>query len=134
VLFAYDTEASLRSAVALVNSAIEPDTLTEISQVDAWYAEQGFTGRRDGDAAELEALRALRPVLRELLTAERDDAAELVNTLLADAQAIPPAKVATPFESPRVKQWIEVLIREATEQRYRLPGAASPGRGSGSGG
>jgi predicted RNA-binding Zn ribbon-like protein len=89
VLFAYDTEASLRSAVALVNSAIEPDTLTEISQVDAWYAEQGFTGRRDGDAAELEALRALRPVLRELLTAERDDAAELVNTLLADAQAMP---------------------------------------------
>jgi predicted RNA-binding Zn ribbon-like protein len=89
VLFAYDTEASLRSAVALVNSAIEPDTLTEIGQVDAWYAEQGFTGRRDGDAAELKALRALRPVLRELLTAERDAAAELVNTLLADARAMP---------------------------------------------
>ena len=36
-----------------------------------------------------EALRALRPVLRELLTAERDDAAELVNALLAEAQAVP---------------------------------------------
>ena len=89
MLFAHDTEASLRAAVALVNSAEEPDTLTEIGQLDAWYAEHGFTGRRDGDAAELEALRALRPVLRELLTAERDAAAELVNTLLAEAQAMP---------------------------------------------
>jgi len=89
VLFAYDTELSLRAAVALVKTAVEPDTLTELSQLDAWYGEHGFTGRRDGDAAELEALRALRPVLRELLTAERDDAAALVNTLLADAQAMP---------------------------------------------
>ena len=89
MLFAYDTEASLRAAVALVNSAEDPDTLTEIGQLDAWYAEHGFTGRRDGDAAELEAMRALRPVLRELLTADRDDAAELVNALLAEARAVP---------------------------------------------
>jgi len=89
VLFAYDTEASLRAAVALVNSAEEPDTLTDLGQLDAWYAEHEFTGRRDGTQAELEAVRALRPVLRELLTAERDAAAELVNTLLADARALP---------------------------------------------
>jgi predicted RNA-binding Zn ribbon-like protein len=89
MLFAYDTEASLRAAVSLVNSAVEPDTLTEIAQLDEWYDEHGFTGRRDSDAAELEALRALRPVLRELLTAERDDAAALVNSLLAEAQAVP---------------------------------------------
>ncbi len=89
MLFANDTEASLRAAVALVNSAVEPDTLTEISQLDTFYDEHGFTGRHDSDAAELGALRALRPVLRELLTAERDTAAQLVNTLLADAQALP---------------------------------------------
>jgi len=89
VLFAYDTECSLRAAVALVNSGEEPDTLTSMEQLDAWYAEHQFTGRRDHDAAELEALRALRPVLRELLTAERDRAAELVNELLAEAQAVP---------------------------------------------
>jgi predicted RNA-binding Zn ribbon-like protein len=89
VLFAYDTEWSLRSAVALVNSAEEPDTLTTVEQLDGWYDEHGFTGRRDSDAAELEALRALRPVLRELLTADRDRAAELVNGLLAEAQAVP---------------------------------------------
>jgi len=92
VLFANDTEASLKASVALVNSAEPPDTLTEIAQLDAFYEEHGYTGRRDGDAAELEALRALRPVLRELLTAERDDAAELVNTLLAEAEAVPQLK------------------------------------------
>ena len=89
MLFADDTEASLRAAVALVNSAAEPDTLTEISLLDAFYEEHGYTGRHDRDVAELRALRALRPVLRELLTAERDDAAELVNALLADAKAVP---------------------------------------------
>jgi predicted RNA-binding Zn ribbon-like protein len=89
VRFADDTEASLKASVSLVNSAIEPDTLTSIEELDAWYAEHGFTGRRDRDAAELEAMRALRPILRELLTADRDSAAELVNELLAEAQAVP---------------------------------------------
>ena len=51
--------------------------------------EHGFTGRHDADEAELESVRALRPVLRELLTADRDRAAELVNGLLAEAQAVP---------------------------------------------
>ena len=89
MLFAYDTEASLRAAVSLVNSGVDPDTLTTIGQLDAWYAEHGFTGRHEGSAAELEAMRALRPVLREVLTAERDVAAERVNSLLAEAQALP---------------------------------------------
>ena len=89
MLFAHDTELSLLAAVALVNSAVEPDTLTEIEQLDAFYEKHQFSGRRDGDAAELAAVRALRPVLRELLTAERDTAAELVNDLLLDAQALP---------------------------------------------
>ncbi len=87
--FAHDTVSSLRAAVDLVNSEEEPDTLTAVAHVDAWYAEHGYTGRRDGDEAELGALRRLRPVLRELLTADRDRAAELVNAMLADAGALP---------------------------------------------
>jgi predicted RNA-binding Zn ribbon-like protein len=89
VLLAHDTEASLQAAVELVNSAEEPDTLTSQADVDEWYARHGYTGRRDSDAAELAALRELRPVLRELLTAGRDRAAELVNAMLADARAMP---------------------------------------------
>ena len=87
--FTHDTEASLRAAVQLVNSGEPPDTLTTVAQLDGWYAEHGYTGRRDGDEAELEALRALRPVLRELLTADRDHAAALVNAMLAEAGAVP---------------------------------------------
>jgi predicted RNA-binding Zn ribbon-like protein len=89
VLFAHDTEMSLQSAVVLVNSAEAPDTLTTEAEVDAWYAEFGYSGRRDGDAAELAELRALRPVLRELLTTDRDRAAQLVNAMLAEAPAVP---------------------------------------------
>jgi predicted RNA-binding Zn ribbon-like protein len=89
VLFAHDTVASLRAAVDLVNSGEEPDTLTSVAELDAWYAEHAYTGRHDGDEAELAALRALRPVLRELLTADRDRAAELVNAMLAETLALP---------------------------------------------
>jgi predicted RNA-binding Zn ribbon-like protein len=89
VLFANDTETSLRAAVALVNSGEEPDTLTSVAQVDRWFAEHRYTGRHDGDAEELAELRALRPVLRELLTSDRERAAALVNRMLADARAVP---------------------------------------------
>jgi len=89
VPFTNDTELSLKAAVGLVNTVDDPDELTEIADLDAWYEEHRFSGRRDGDTAELERMRALRPVLRELLLAERDEAAALVNALLADARALP---------------------------------------------
>ncbi len=98
MVFTHDTEASLQSAVLLVNSAEPPDTLTTIGAVDAWYAEFGYTGRRDGDQAELDALRGLRPVLRTLLTSRRDEAAGLVNALLADARAVPRLVRHDPFD------------------------------------
>jgi predicted RNA-binding Zn ribbon-like protein len=89
VLFAHDTEAALKAAVELVNSAVEPDTLTSIEQLDAWYAAHGYTGRRDRDEAELATVRALRPELRALFTGGRDAAAERVNAMLAHARALP---------------------------------------------
>jgi predicted RNA-binding Zn ribbon-like protein len=89
VVFAHDTEAALQAAVALVNTADEPDTLTTVAELDAWYAEHAYTGRRDGDEAELEAVRQLRPVLRELFLSDRDAAADRVNAMLAEAGALP---------------------------------------------
>jgi predicted RNA-binding Zn ribbon-like protein len=89
VLFAHDTEAALRAAVDLVNSGEEPDTLTTIDDLAAFYETQQYSGRLDGDAAELAAVRALRPELRALLTCGRDEAAARVNALLADAGALP---------------------------------------------
>jgi predicted RNA-binding Zn ribbon-like protein len=89
MLFAYDTEQALQSAVVLVNSAEPPDSLTTIEQLDDFYTGFGYTGRRDRTRAEVDAVRATRPRLRELLTADRDEAVELVNNMLAEAQAVP---------------------------------------------
>lgn len=89
MVFTHDTEGALLSAVALVNSGEDPDTLTTTEQLSAFFVEQGYTGRFDGTEFELEAVRSLRPDLRRLLTSERDDAVQLVNTILADATALP---------------------------------------------
>jgi predicted RNA-binding Zn ribbon-like protein len=89
VVFAHDTALSLQAAVALVNSAEPPDTLTSLAELDGFWDRFGYTGRHDRDAAELDAVRRLRPRLRRLLTAERDEAVELVNDLLATAGAVP---------------------------------------------
>ena len=89
MVFAHDTAVSLQAAVTLVNSGEDPDTLTSVADLDAFYARFGFTGRRDGDAAELDAVRRSRPRLRRLLTAERDDAVAMVNEMLREARAVP---------------------------------------------
>ena len=89
MIFTHDTEVSLQAAVILVNSAEDPDTLDTVEALDAFYARFQYSGRRDRDRAELDAVRRLRPVLRELLLADRDDAVELVNTMLTKARALP---------------------------------------------
>ena len=89
MVFAYDTGIALQAAVQLVNSALPPDTLETVEQLDEFFSGLGYSGRHDGDRAELDALRAVRPQLRELMTAERDDAVGLVNAMLAEAHALP---------------------------------------------
>lgn len=89
MLFAHDAELSLLSAVALVNSAEDPDTLTTREELADFFTDQGYSGRFDGDDVELEAVRALRPTLRSLLTSSRDDAVIEVNRLLAESSALP---------------------------------------------
>ena len=84
--------------MALVNSMEPPDTLDTVTDLDAWYAEHSYTGRRDGDIAELDAVRALRPVLRELLTSDRDEAAQRVNAMLVEAGALPQLVRHDPFD------------------------------------
>jgi predicted RNA-binding Zn ribbon-like protein len=89
VLFAHDTTAALLAAVELVNSAEEPDTMTEIAQLDAFFAKHRYTGVRAHDAAELDAVRALRPQLRRLLTSDRDTAARIVNETMTAYGVVP---------------------------------------------
>jgi predicted RNA-binding Zn ribbon-like protein len=89
VVFTNDTEDALLAAVALVNSADDPDTMTTLEDVNAFYEEHGYTGARPRTHGDLDAVRTLRAPLRRLLTAERDAAVPLVNAILAEHRALP---------------------------------------------
>ena len=98
MLFTHDTECALQSAARLVNTVDLDGTGAEVPDQDrlattadlvTFLDENEFTGRRDGDLAELDAVRALRPRLRRIWTADVDAMVVGVNELLAEARALP---------------------------------------------
>lgn len=89
MVFAHDIDATLIAAVALVNTAEPPDTLTTFAELTAFYERHLFTGRPPQDESDLEAVRALRAPLRAMLTSDRDTTARLVNEMLAQHRAVP---------------------------------------------
>jgi predicted RNA-binding Zn ribbon-like protein len=86
MIFTDDTQEALRAAVWLVNSAEEPDTLED---EDAFLQTFPYTGRLDRDARELSDLRSLRPRLRTMLLAPRNEMAAHVNAALAESTLAP---------------------------------------------
>jgi len=89
MVFAHDTEIALQAAVALANSALDPDTLETVEELTTLFTDFDYSGRLDGDEAELGAVRALRGDLLRLLTAERDDAVVMINAMLRETRALP---------------------------------------------
>jgi len=90
VVFTDDTDAALQTTVLLTNSTDEPgQPLGTVEDLSAFLAEWAYTGRHDATPEELDAVRGLRPRLRELLLADRDGAAAIVNEMLAEARALP---------------------------------------------
>lgn len=89
MIFTDDTTEALRSAVWLVNSAEHPDTLQTVDDERTFLEEFPYTGRLDVDEAELTGLRDLRPRLRAMLLAPRDDMAAHVNEALSEVQLTP---------------------------------------------
>ncbi|WP_028651010.1 CGNR zinc finger domain-containing protein [Nocardioides halotolerans] len=90
MVFTHDTELALQAAVTLANSALDPDTLTTDEDLDRVWDAYQYSGRRDHTRAELDAVRALRPRLRAVLTAADDETAvSLVNEMLGETQAVP---------------------------------------------
>ena len=89
MVFTHDTELALQAAASLVNSAEEPDTLTTVAELDQVWDDYSYSGRHERTRAELDAVRAIRPRLRSLLTADRAGAVELVNEMLSEARAVP---------------------------------------------
>jgi predicted RNA-binding Zn ribbon-like protein len=90
MLFAHDTEVALAAAAALVNTGRGgAERLPDMAALDRFVAAWGWTGERTHDQAELAAVRRLRPRLERLWELTEDDAADLVNTLLREASALP---------------------------------------------
>jgi len=96
VLFAHDTERELVALVAMVNTlghVSGEEGLPDVAALDAFCAEHRWSGRRDHDLTELDAVRALRPrllALWDLALADDDEGVvDLVNALLSEARALP---------------------------------------------
>jgi predicted RNA-binding Zn ribbon-like protein len=90
VLFAHDTEVALAAAAALVNTEDGDDEgLPDLAALDEFVRTWRWTGRRERNDAELRDVRRLRPRLREVWHADEDHAVEIVNGLLAEANALP---------------------------------------------
>jgi predicted RNA-binding Zn ribbon-like protein len=97
VIFAHDTEVALAAAAALVNTSPEADRpdgagverLPDVAALAELFDTWQWTGGHTGDEAELVAVRALRPRLARLWTADEDEAVEIVNGLLREARALP---------------------------------------------
>ena len=92
--FAPDTEESLEFVVALCNtdpsaSRGGDDELATVAQLQAFLARFPYTGRIDGDEAELRDVHRTRALLRSVWSFARDDAVEAVNKMLRDAKALP---------------------------------------------
>ncbi len=90
MLFAHDTEVALAGAAALVNTGRGgTELLPDVAALDEFVQAWGWTGNRAHDQAELDAVLKLRPRLEQLWELNEDEAAELVNTLLRESDALP---------------------------------------------
>lgn len=89
MIFAYDTEVALATTADLVNTACDPDTLTDEAGLEALFERYPTSGRVDHDSAELAAMRALRQTLREFWSGDEQRIVELTNDLLRQYRALP---------------------------------------------
>ena len=90
MVFTHDTEVALAAAAALVNTLDrDQELLPDPATLDEFVRTWGWTGERDHDDAELQAVRDLRPRLRRLWELDEQGIVHLVNELLSEANALP---------------------------------------------
>ncbi len=91
MLFTHDTEMSLQSAAALVNTAHADagDELSTVADLQEFVRTWGWSGRFDWTVAELEQVRALRPRLARLWNGDEESVVAEINALLREAKALP---------------------------------------------
>ncbi|PZS18326.1 MAG: RNA-binding protein [Pseudonocardiales bacterium] len=90
MIFADDTEVALAAAAALVNTSDGADEhLPDVAALDEFVRAWGWTGDREQDETELQAVRDLRPRLRRLWEVDEQPIVAIVNELLREANALP---------------------------------------------
>ncbi len=92
MIFTHDTELTLRAACVLINSVrADGEQMDDQAALDEYLDGFGWTGRRDHDGAELDAVHRLRERLGKIWDAAADEerAVDLVNALLSDTRAAP---------------------------------------------
>lgn len=90
MVFAHDTELALAAAAALVNTArAEPDELSSGAELAEFARTWQWTGFRRDYAAELAAVRDLRPTLERFWAVDKDTAVDIVNRVLRESNALP---------------------------------------------
>ncbi|MEP6980796.1 MAG: CGNR zinc finger domain-containing protein [Nakamurella sp.] len=89
MVFTHDTEVALAAAAAWVNTDGDVERLPDLSALDDFVKTWGWTGSRRHTAAELDAVRDLRPRIRRFWQLDRDQLVTLVNALLVEFRALP---------------------------------------------
>lgn len=90
MLFAHDTEVTLGALSAMVNTAhTDPDGLSTVADLTDFARSWQWSALGRLTADDLAEVRALRPVAARFWELAEDDAADLVNRLLAEAKALP---------------------------------------------
>lgn len=92
--FTPDTEDILAFTVVLMNTVAGAtksgaDELETPAQLVSLLKENTYSGRIDGDEAELAEVRSARQRIRRIWRLDRDDAVTEVNAMLSDARALP---------------------------------------------
>ncbi|GAA2992369.1 putative RNA-binding Zn ribbon-like protein [Microbacterium terrae] len=92
MVFIHDTKRTLMMVVDLVNTLPGfdgTDTLETVSDLDAFLVQNPYSGPVRTDAAALAAVREVRGRLAALWRVDRAGAVPLVNSMLADGEALP---------------------------------------------
>lgn len=94
MVFTHDTDMTLMHAAALANTGPalgdeDREDLPDLDALLAWMDRWEWTGRRPSTEAEVDAVRRLRPRLREIWSLPEERLVEATNTLLEDGQALP---------------------------------------------
>jgi predicted RNA-binding Zn ribbon-like protein len=90
MIFTHDTEIALVAAAELVNTIDGDDErMPDIAALDRYVRAWGWTGKIERNEAELRAVRALRPRIRQFWELDEDGVVDLVNELLREGRALP---------------------------------------------